>query len=64
MKVYFNVAPKVKTIENTGQKFPLHSTVKKHSNVITSSNIIPESNLQWPDGFLYNATLLFNTKIW
>jgi hypothetical protein len=65
MGLYFNTSPKIKAVERTKDKLSynvVHDNRKPKFKVI--NDLAPETNLQWPDGFLYNDTILYNWKYW
>jgi len=64
MGMYFNVAPKIKLSERNNDKSDRYVPEQKEINIHKKIDVAPESNLQWPDGYMYNPTLLYNWKIW
>ena len=64
MGTYFNVAPKLVIKERTGKKIHRYVPEQKDIHIDQQIVVAPESNLQWPDGYMYNETLLYNWKIW
>lgn len=64
MKTYFNVAPKLVLKERNSDKSARYVPKQKEIHEDKKIDVAPESNLQWPDGYMYNSTLLYNWKIW
>lgn len=61
-----SVSPRIYLSERTGNK--LSRNIPENITIVNIINYnvapVPLNNKQWPDGFMYNETLLYNFKVW